>query len=49
VNGHGLLQRSHQPQPRWFVLLEVDQELRQPLCIGAEREPTDQRGALDPR
>jgi hypothetical protein len=39
-------QRLHQLQARRLVLLEVDQELGQPLSIGSLRQATDQRGTV---
>jgi hypothetical protein len=33
-------------QPCRLVFLEVDQKLRQPLAVGSERQPADQRGAV---
>jgi hypothetical protein len=33
-------------QPYRLVLLEVDQQLGQPLRVGAERQSPDQRGAI---
>ena len=41
-------QRLDQVEPRWLVLLEVDQ-FSQPLGIGAERQSTDQRRTVSLR
>jgi hypothetical protein len=35
------LQRRHELQLRRLVLLEVNQQLRQPFAVGAERQPLD--------